>query len=116
MALIGTDIEQISRVEAAMARTPKFTVRLFTAAECEYCNSKAHPAQHFTARFCAKEAFAKAIGQSVSWQDVEIVNNQTGAPMINAYGEAARVLNGRKTSVSLSHAGDYAVAMVMIED
>jgi holo-[acyl-carrier protein] synthase len=116
MASIGTDIEQISRIEAAMVRTPKFTVRLFTAAECAYCNGKANPAQHFAARFCGKEAYAKAIGHSLSWQDVEIVNNPAGAPVINVYNEAARVLNGRKVSISLSHAGDYAMATVLIED
>ncbi len=99
-----------------MVRTPKFTVRLFTAAECAYCNAKARPAQHFAARFCAKEAFAKAVGQSLSWQDVEIINNPAGAPVIKVYNEAARVLNGRKVKVSLSHAGDYAVAIVLIED
>jgi phosphopantetheinyl transferase (holo-ACP synthase) len=44
------------------------------------------------------------------------VNNPAGAPVINVYNEAARVLNGRKVSISLSHAGDYAMATVMIED
>ncbi len=116
MASIGTDIEQISRIETAMIRTPKFTSRLFTGAECDYCNKKVYPAQHFAVRFCAKEAFAKAIGQSLSWQDVEIINNQAGAPFINVYNNAAQLLNGRKVTVSLSHAGDYAIAMVMIED
>ncbi len=99
-----------------MSRTPKFTIRLFTVVECAYCNGKARPAQHFAARFCAKEAFAKAIGHPLSWHDVEIVNDPAGAPMINVYNEAARVLNGRAAKVSLSHAGDYAVATVLIED
>lgn len=116
MALIGTDIEQISRVERIIARTPRFVEKLFTAAERAYCDSKARPAQHYTARFCAKEAFAKALGIPLSWQEVEIVRGESGPPMVRAHGEAARILNGRTVRLSLSHGGDYAVAMILIED
>jgi len=116
MPQIGTDIEQISRVERIIARTPRFTERLFTPGERAYCDAKARPAQHYTARFCAKEAFAKAIGTALSWREVEVVRGEEGPPTILAHGEAATALAGRTVRVSLSHAGDYAVAMVLIED
>jgi len=116
MASIGTDIEQISRVEQIIARTPRFKEKLFTAAERAYCDAKARPAQHYTARFCAKEAFAKAVATPLAWQEVEVIRGETGPPVIHAHGEAAKVLNGRTVHVTLSHAGDYAIAMVLIED
>lgn len=116
MPLIGTDIEEISRVEAAMTRTPRFREKLFTPAERAYCEDKARPAQHYTARFCAKEAFAKALGVALSWQDVEILREEGGPPTLVTHGEAARLLAGRTVRLSLSHAGDYAVAFVLIED
>lgn len=116
MSLIGTDIEQISRVEHAMLRTPRFVLRLFTAAEQAYCDSKPRPAQHYTARFCAKEAFAKALGVPLSWREVEVQRGEDGPPTIHASGEAARHLAGRSVRLSLSHAGDYAIAMVLIEN
>jgi holo-[acyl-carrier protein] synthase len=111
---VGTDIEQISRVEAALARTPRLRMRLFTPAECAYCDEKARPAQHYTARFCAKEAFAKALGVSLSWQEVEIRRAPDGPPTLHVTGAAAAHLAGRTVSLSLSHAGDYAVAVVLI--
>ncbi len=116
MARIGTDIEQISRVAQIIARTPRFTEKLFTAEERAYCEGKAHPAQHYTARFCAKEAFAKALATPLSWQEVEIVRGESGPPIIHAHGKAAEVLHGRTVHVSLSHSGDYAIAMVLIEE
>ncbi|HEY3378440.1 MAG TPA: holo-ACP synthase [Armatimonadota bacterium] len=116
MALIGTDIEQISRVALIIARTPRFMTKFFTAGERAYCDAKAHPAQHYTARFCAKEAFAKALGVALSWQDVEVVRGEEGPPALHTHGTAAALLAGRPVRLSLSHAGDYAIAMVLIED
>ena len=115
MAAIGTDIEQISRVERMLARTPRFAARLFTSAERAYCDRQARPAQHYTARFCAKEAFAKAIGCALHWHDVEVTRNDDGAPALATHGDAARALAGRTVHLSLSHAGDYATAVVLIE-
>jgi len=115
MASIGTDIEQISRVEAALARTPRLASRLFSDGERRYCDNQARPAQHYAARFCAKEAFAKAMGVSLAWQEVEVVR-EDGPPTIVTHGEAADLLAGRPVRLSLSHAGDYATAVVLIED
>ena len=115
MASIGADIEQISRIQRALARTPRFAQRVFTAGEQAYCDGKAHPAQHYAARFCAKEAFVKALGESsFSWQEVEVTRGDSGQPSLNATGKAAEALAGRVAQVSLSHAGDYAMAVVLI--
>ncbi len=116
MSRIGTDIEQISRIEQAMARTPRFGERLFTPAERAYCDAAARPGQHYAARFCAKEAFAKAIGEPLSWHDVEILRADSGQPLLRATGKAAELLAGRPVQLSLSHAGDYAMAVVLIEE
>jgi holo-[acyl-carrier protein] synthase len=116
MADIGVDIEQISRIEAIIVRTPRFPARIYTAAERAFCEEKARPAQHYAARFCAKEAFAKALGQSFSWHDVEVMRGEAGPPTIRTYGDAAAALAGRRVKLTLSHAGDYAIAMVLIED
>ncbi|MHB0937574.1 MAG: holo-ACP synthase [Armatimonadota bacterium] len=115
MASIGTDIEQISRIEQAMARTPRFAERVFTPAERAYCEARAHPAQHYTARFCAKEAFMKAISKSLSWQEVEVLRGESGPPTVHVHGNAADLLAGRTVHLTMSHAGDYAVAFVLIE-
>lgn len=116
MSAIGTDIEQISRVAAILQRTPRFAERLFTTAERDYCARQANPAQHYTARFCAKEAFAKAIGTPMNWHDVEIARSAEGVPSIITHGSAQELLAGRAVRLSMSHAGDYATATVLIEE
>jgi len=116
MPLLGADIEQISRIERAISRTPGFTKRVFTGAERTYCEGKGRPAQHYAARFCAKEALAKALGVPLSWQEVEVLRGDQGSPVIRVCGKVRELLAGRVVRVSLSHAGDYALACVLVED
>ena len=62
MTGIGIDLLEIDRLERALARRPRLAERLFTDAELDYAAARARPAQHLAARFCAKEAVAKALG------------------------------------------------------
>lgn len=116
MSSIGTDIEQISRIEKAIARTPRLIERLFTVDERQYCARQAKPAQHYAARFCAKEAFFKALGLPVAWQEIEVVRDENGAPSFQLSGHAIQLIEQRVVHLSLSHAGDYALAVVIIEE
>ena len=60
---VGVDLIEIERVRRALERHGDgFRDRCFTAAEREYCESKANPAQHYAGRFAAKEAVGKALG------------------------------------------------------
>lgn len=62
--------------------------------------------------FAAKEAFFKAIGRKQDWLTVWIEKNRKGKPQLKTL-----LLNKtQKTEVSISHAGDYAIAIVMIKD
>ena len=115
MGLLGTDIQQISRLEKAMAGASRFAQKVFTPDERAYCQGQLRPAQHYAARFCAKEAFAKALGVPLSWQDVEVIKNGAGQPALQFSGKAKALLGPRKVTVSISHSGDYAVATVLIE-
>lgn len=109
---VGLDLLEIERLERALARRPRLAERLFTPAERAYCAGQARPAQHLAARFCAKEAVAKALAlEAWSWQDVEVVPGPAGAPTIILRGALA----GRgPVDVSLTHtrttAGAVAVA------
>ena len=73
MSGVGLDLLEIERLERAIERRPGLASRLFTEAERAYAASRARPGQHLAARFCAKEAVAKALGMKAwSWQDVEV--------------------------------------------
>src|SRR3954451_24012052 len=60
-AVIGIDVLEVERMEQALARRPNLLSRLFTDAERAYADMHARPALHLAARFCAKEAVAKAL-------------------------------------------------------
>jgi holo-[acyl-carrier-protein] synthase len=75
---VGIDLLEVERLERALERRPRLAERLFTDAEREYAASRARPVMHLAARFCAKEAVAKALGLTAwSFRDVEVV--ATGA-------------------------------------
>jgi phosphopantetheine--protein transferase-like protein len=59
---IGIDIIEVRRVREVIERTPRFVERVYTQAERAYCESRgAVAAQHYAARFAAKEAALKAL-------------------------------------------------------
>ncbi len=64
VAGIGIDLLEIERLERALERRPRLAERLFTDGERAYAAARARPGQHLAARFCAKEAVAKALGLS----------------------------------------------------
>lgn len=120
---VGMDIQEIARVEQAIARGRKaFLVKTFTPAERKYCLKQKRPGQHFAGRFCAKEAFFKALGtgwaRGVKWHEVEIRRNRAGRPQIKLSGRAAELSSragAKKIWLSLSHSRGYAAATVVLE-
>ena len=59
----------------------RFERRVFTPAEISYCRRKRHPFLHYSARFAAKEAAAKALGtgfgRGIRFTDIAIENEGT---------------------------------------
>lgn len=119
---IGVDMVEIGRVRKLLEQDNGFIERMFTAREIAYCESKYFKAQHYAARFTAKEAFFKALGtgfrDGMSWQDVEVDNDELGKPQILLTAAALKKFKGKKlkhTLLSLSHTREMAVALVVIE-
>ncbi len=120
----GTDIIEISRIRKSIEEMEdKFIGKIFTTKEIQYCESKkAQRYQHYAARFAAKEAVFKAISTylddkySISWQDIEIINNKAGRPEINIKKsiDGLSIENIESMDISLSHCKEYAVANVTI--
>ena len=106
-----------------LLRTPRFTERVYTRAEREYCDSRGVvAAQHYAARFAAKEAALKALQTGwrggISWQDVEVSARDSGAPYLIFTGEVLAVFEhfgATATHLSLSHTSEHAIAQVILE-
>ncbi|MCA1623438.1 MAG: holo-ACP synthase [Acidobacteria bacterium] len=120
---IGIDIIEVYRIRETLERTPRFTERVFTEKERDYCESKgAAAAQSYAARFAAKEACLKALQTGwrgkVTWHDVEIVSDENGVPNLEIRGEARKILEklgADKVYLSLSHTTEHAIAQVILE-
>jgi holo-[acyl-carrier protein] synthase len=120
---IGIDIIEVARIREVLLRTPRFAERVFTRAEREYCDSRgAVAAQHYAARFAAKEAALKALQTGwrggISWQDVEVLSRESGAPYLVLTGQVLEVfekLGASRTHLSMSHTTQHAIAQVVLE-
>ncbi len=117
---IGIDVVEIDRIERVITKwTEKFLERIFTAKEIEYCRSRVNAAQHFAARFAAKEAFAKAIAtgwaEAFHWQDIEIENELSGRPRIVLHRSLGQRYGHATIHLSLTHTHATAAAVVILE-
>jgi holo-[acyl-carrier protein] synthase len=119
----GIDIVEVYRIRETLARTPRFIERVYTEAEQAYCESKgAAAAQSYAGRFAAKEAFLKALKTGwrgkLQWTDMEILNDEFGAPSLKLAGEAQQLLEAMGVEyvhLSISHTTEHAVAQVILE-
>ena len=115
----GIDIVEIYRIKEAINRYgDRFTSRIFTPWEIQYCRAKINPVLSFAGRFAVKEAVFKAIGtgfaEGVKWKSVEVVNDPGGQPKVRL-GKAIRDHIGDKNVlISLSHTKDHAIATAIL--
>ena len=112
---VGADIIEISRVKELIdTKGNLFINKIYTDSEKEYCeNRKTSKYQSYAARFAAKEAIYKAIGEYIDydykWTDFEIVNSESGKPGIVFKEKIDKI---ESIDISMSHCKEYAVAYV----
>ncbi len=120
---IGVDLVDVARIADAIDRGgAPFTDRIFTKAEQAYCVAQYQPSQHFAARFAAKEAVMKALGQGFGegseFNEIEITRPDAGRPSVQLHGttaaNAARLRISR-IHLSLSHTATAATAYAIAE-
>lgn len=117
LAGVGVDMLEISRMAAAMRRHPNFLRRLFTDEERAYCEASVRPAEHYAARFAAREAVLKALGtgfsQGVGLKDVSVGRTEAGRPVCLLSGRAKEIADAQgvqEVALSLSFTHELAVA------
>ncbi|QJR80266.1 holo-ACP synthase [Alteromonas pelagimontana] len=122
IAGMGTDIIEIDRIAQNLARTPRLAARILTSREMQIFAEHSEPARYLAKRFAAKEAAVKAlgtgIGRGISWQHIEVCNDQLGAPFLLFSGEFAVHCDKRaivSSHLSISDEKHYAVATVILE-
>lgn len=123
---IGTDIVQISRIEAAIARSgERFAEKILGPQElikfhARRAKHEARGLRFLATRFSAKEAFSKAIGlgmrMPMTWRSAQMLNDPSGKPVIVCSGalEQFMLQNRLHAQVSISDEADYGVAFVIV--
>jgi holo-[acyl-carrier protein] synthase len=120
----GIDLIEISRIARAVERWgDRFARRVWTPDERAYCAGRI---QSLAVRWAAKEAAAKALGvglrglgspsSGVAWTDIEVGRDPSGRPWLLLHGAAAEraaSLGIAEWSLSLSHSGGMAIALVV---
>jgi holo-[acyl-carrier protein] synthase len=117
---VGIDLVQISQVASSLDRLgDAYMTRIFTPGEIAYCSTSPTMApSRFAARFAAKEATLKALrleDQGMDMRAIEVQQMPGGWSEIVLSGRARELAESSgwsSWSVSLSHEGDYATAVV----
>ena len=119
---IGVDLIETARVAEKIAKDSGFRDYVFSENEIAYCESKTHKAEHYAARFAAKEALLKALGTGfpggLELNEIEVKSDDSGKPEFEFSGNsgiAIRSFGIGQIHLSLSHLKDIACAMVVIE-
>jgi holo-[acyl-carrier protein] synthase len=109
---IGIDLLEIERMEQALQRRPGLADRLFTDGERAYAAARPRPGQHLAARFCAKEAVAKALRlEAWNHHDIEVVG-EGAATRVALHGELAAL--GVEVDISMTHSKATAGAVALV--
>ena len=124
---IGTDICDIRRIQATLARRgERFAEKVLGPHEIEVFRQRSaavplRGVRYLATRFSAKEAFSKAIGMGMrmpmTWRDCEIVKARSGKPEIALHRELAQCFaqRGLRAHVSVTDESEYAAAFVVVE-
>lgn len=120
---LGTDVVEVSRVQATFERFGEhFARRLLLAEEYEAFTQHRRKVRFLAMRFAAKEALVKAMGTGFAngmWiRDVGVVNDPLGKPLVifSERGDAVRKEKGiGECHVSLTDEAGLVVAMAVME-
>ena len=112
---IGTDTIQISRLEKSIEKFgDRFKEKFMTPSEIE----RVSRIESIAGIWAAKEAIAKAlgcgIGSELSFHDIEILKDGSGAPSFALSKNAMEKHRIKESSLSISHDGGFAIAVVAI--
>lgn len=113
---LGTDIIKIDRIEKSLDKFgEKFKTKFLNESEIKILKKT----QSIAGFWAAKEAISKAlgcgIGAELSFHDIIISKNKKGAPSFTLSKEAQNIHNIKSSSLSISHDGGFAIAVVAIK-
>lgn len=114
----GVDLLEIGRMERLLSRHTALC-RIYGPEELCFLQSRGS-AETYAGAFCAKEAFAKALGTGIrgfALREVQVLHDGAGKPYFYLTGAACREAETRGLvfHLSITHTAAYAAAFVIAE-
>ncbi|GKS82304.1 holo-[acyl-carrier-protein] synthase [Ligilactobacillus pabuli] len=113
----GVDVTDLARIQRAQSRSANFASRVLTAAELavyETLTAK-RQVEYLGGRFSAKESYSKAygtgIGTQLSFQEIEILNDDLGQPQVVKHP----LKDEAQAFISISHTAELVFTEVLLE-
>ncbi len=117
---IGIDLVEVSRIEHAIKTKKTFLKRIYSDKEIKLSDRGKFRLEELAGRFAVKEAILKAIKtgwrKGVTFKEVIVLNEPSGAPYVNLTGKARKVadsLGVKNIYISISHTKDLAIGMAI---
>lgn len=111
----GIDTILIGRFEKLQK---KFIDKAFTTNEQEYVKTRKNMAETYAGLYACKEAFLKALEvgilNGIPLTDIEVLHFESGAPYVNIPNEIRKKYKIKKVAISISHDGEYASAVCVL--
>lgn len=114
---IGTDIIATNRIENAIEKFgDTFKERFLCEDEIKLAKKSASIAGFWAAKEAISKAFGCGIGGELGFHDILISKNSKGAPYFTLSKKAALKFPHTNSSLSISHDGGFAIAVVVISE
>ncbi|MEA1919569.1 MAG: holo-ACP synthase [Campylobacterota bacterium] len=114
--MIGIDLIKIDRMKRMMDRFgEKALLRFLSPQEILHVKNFNTAAGFWAAKEACSKALGTGIGKECSFHDIEISKNAKGAPLLKVSQKLKKNFHIRGISLSITHDGDYAIAVVAIE-
>ncbi len=123
---LGCDILEVGRLEGLLRKgRDVFIKRVLTLAEIDEYERRSDKSAirgtlFVATRYCAKEAFSKAMGTGVgaqfSFQDLSVLNSDSGAPVLVYSERLENWLQSRRAQakISISDEQNYVMSTVIL--
>jgi holo-[acyl-carrier protein] synthase len=114
--MIGIDLIKLDRIKHSIDRFgDKFLERFLSDEEILLVKNHKTAAGFWAAKEASSKALGTGIGKECGFHDIKLSKTTKGAPKVTLSQDLIKTYNITDTSISITHDGDYAIAVVAIE-
>ena len=114
--MIGIDLIKIDRMKRLLEKyDQKFLEKFLSPAEISLVKNYRTASGFWAAKEAASKALGCGIGAECTFHDITITKTAKGAPQLQLSSKLIQAFNIKDSSLSITHDGDYAIAVVAIE-